>query len=102
VFELLRPVNDETAARAAALGALDDAAAGPFARVDSRETVLTIRHPDFAALRAHTVSVDPARAPRFDARHDELHAAFERLGRPAEGGGFEFDQPFRIELFSRP
>jgi len=47
------------------------------------------------------ISVDPARAEAFDARREEIHEAFERLGRPLEGGGFEFDQPFRIELFRR-
>ena len=101
-FELLRPVNDETAIRAAALRALEDAVAGQlFDRVDSREIDLTVRHDDFAALRARVISVDPARARTFDARHDELHAAFERLGRPLEGGGRELEQPFRIELLRR-
>jgi hypothetical protein len=101
-FELLRPVDDETAIRAAALQALDAATAGPLTRVESRETVLAVRHADTAALRTRMVSVDPARATTFDARHDELDAAFKRLGRPAGGGGYEFDQPFRIELFRRP
>jgi 2-polyprenyl-3-methyl-5-hydroxy-6-metoxy-1,4-benzoquinol methylase len=100
-FELLRPVNDETAVRAAALQALDAAAAGELRRLDSRQTVLTVRHADLAALRARTLSVDPERAARFDAHHEEIRAAFERLGRPAEGGGREFEQPFRIELLER-
>ena len=101
-FELLRPVNDETAVRAAALEALDEAASGAFVRLESRETARAIRHADFAALRARVVSVDPERAERFDARQEELRAAFEQTGRPAEGGGYEFEQSFRIELLRRP
>jgi ubiquinone/menaquinone biosynthesis C-methylase UbiE len=101
-FELLRPVNDETAVRAAALGALDDAAEGLFVRLDSREITSWIRHADFATLRARVVSVDPERAERFDARQEELRAAFERTGRPVAGGGYEFEQAFRIELLRRP
>jgi SAM-dependent methyltransferase len=100
-YELLRRVEDETGVRAAALDSLARAAEGSFESVQVWETILTIRHADLAALRAHTVSVDPARAAPFDAQHDELSEAFERLGRPAEGGGYEFDQPFRIELLRR-
>ncbi len=100
-FELLRRVEDETGLRAAALQALASSMQGPFESVDQWETVLTVRHADLAALRAHTVSVDPARAAPFDARHDELLEAFERRGRPAQGGGYEFDQPFRVELARR-
>lgn len=100
-FELLRRIEDETGVRSAALEALAAAGEGPFESLSSRETVLTVRHADFAALRARTVSVDPARASAFDAQHEELHEAFERLGRPAEGGGYEFDQPFRVEVLRR-
>ena len=100
-FELLRRIEDETAVRAAALKALERSLDGPFELLASREIVLTVRHADLAALRAHMVSVDPARAASFDAQEDELGRAFERLGRGAESGGREFDQPFRIELLRR-
>ena len=100
-FELLRLLDDETEIRAAALRALDRAALGPFDRVHSRDTVTVVRHADTAALRARVVSVDPHRAETFDARQEEVRAAFERLGRPAPDGGHEFDQAFRIELLAR-
>jgi ubiquinone/menaquinone biosynthesis C-methylase UbiE len=100
-FELLRQIEDETGVRSAALEALAAVSEGPFESLSSREIVLTVRHADFAALRARTVSVDPARSSAFDARHEELQEAFERLGRPADGGGYEFDQPFRIEVLRR-
>jgi SAM-dependent methyltransferase len=101
-FELLRPVDDETAIRAAALRALDAASESLLTRVETRETVLAVRHRDIASLRAQLLSVDPARAELLDAGHHELQAAFQRFGRPVPGGGREFDQPFRIELFARP
>jgi ubiquinone/menaquinone biosynthesis C-methylase UbiE len=98
-FELLRPVNDETPVREAAQQALGRALQERFVELVGRDAVLTVRHPDFDALRAHTISVDPARAAAFDEHETALRTAFERLGRPLEGGGMEFDQEFRINLF---
>jgi hypothetical protein len=66
-----------------------------------RDTVLAVRHRDFDSLRTHTINVDPARAPAFAEQESALHSAFEHLGRPLEGGGYEFDQSFRISLFAR-
>lgn len=100
-FELLRPVDDETAIRAAALEALRGVPPELFVAGESREPVLAVRHADFATLRARVLGVDPARAEAFEANEQQLRAAFERLGRPAEAGGYEFDQPFRVELLRR-
>ena len=51
------------------------------------------------ALRTRIVSVDPARAGRFDARVAELEAAFERLGEPGERAGERcFLQPMRADV----
>jgi len=98
-FELLRPVNDETPVRRAAQQALQRTLKERFVELVSRDVVLAVRHRDFDALRAHTINVDPARAPAFAAQECALHSAFEHLGRPLEGGGHEFDQSFRINLF---
>jgi hypothetical protein len=59
-----------------------------------------VRHRDFDALRTQTINVDPARAPAFAEHEPALHSAFEHLGRPLEGGGYEFDQSFRVNLFA--
>jgi SAM-dependent methyltransferase len=98
-FELLRPVEDETQVRRVAQEALGRAASGGLARLVSREALLTVRHADFDALRARTISVEPARAAAFSEQEPALRAAFQRLGHPAPGGGYEFDQPFAISLF---
>ena len=100
-FELLRPVNDETPVRRAAQQALQRALQERFAELVGRDTVLAVRHRDFDSLRTHTINVDPARAPAFAEQESALHSAFEHLGRPLEGGGYEFDQSFRISLFAR-
>jgi len=99
-FELLRPIDDETAVRAAALDALRRAAdGGPFTLVTEREVAMTVTFADLAAVRARTVSVDPTRAPVFDRLEPRLRDAFERLGRPVDGGR-AFDQPFRATLLA--
>ena len=98
-FELLRAGRRrDPGAAARPSEALSRALQGRFAQLASRDAVLTVRHADFEALRARTISVDPARAAAFDEQESALRAAFERLGRPVEGGGYELDQPFRISL----
>lgn len=97
-FELLRPVDDETAVRRAAQGALERAAASTLVRLAHRDLTLTVRHADFPTLRARTVHVDPARADAFRAHEPQLRASFERLGRPLADGGVAFEQPFHIDL----
>jgi SAM-dependent methyltransferase len=100
-FELLRAVDDETEIRAAALRALAGVR-GELLRTEvSKEVSLLISHPDFETLRRRVVGVDPSRADAFEAAAPQLRAAFERLGRPGEGGGREFEQPLRIELLRR-
>jgi len=99
-FELLRPVNDETPVRRAAQQALERALQERFVELVSRDVVLAVRHRDFDALRTHTINVDPSRAAAFSEHESHLHTAFEHLGRPLEGGGYEFDQAFRINLLA--
>jgi hypothetical protein len=54
---------------------------------------------DVDAYRARTVTVDPARAAVFDARRDEIAAAFGELGEPGEQPGERvFTQPMRADV----
>ncbi|MGZ4244788.1 MAG: hypothetical protein ACXVSE_10895, partial [Solirubrobacteraceae bacterium] len=51
------------------------------------------------AFRARTVSVDPERGPMFDARRDEIEAAFARLGEPGQRPGERcFVQTMRADV----
>jgi hypothetical protein len=55
------------------------------------------------ALRSRVVSVDPARAERFDASREELGAAFARLGEAGERPGERcFRQPMRVDVLRLP
>lgn len=101
-FALSSLVEDEVEARAAAQRALGEAGAAGLQRVRTMEYEVDIRLSDVAAFRRRTVSVDPERAPVFDARHDEIVTAFARLGAPGEGPGERvFIQPMRADLLRR-
>jgi hypothetical protein len=100
-FELMRPVDDETAVRAAAQAALARATGSGHLRiVEQRDAVVTMRLADFEAWRRLVESVEPARLESVDANEPSLRAAFERLSRP-DGHGRVFDQPVRVMLLAR-
>ena len=80
------------------LASLDRALEGGFAELVSRQATLTVRHANFEALRARTISVEPARAAAFAEHESAVAGACERLGQPTDDGGYEFDQPVRIDL----
>jgi predicted GNAT family N-acyltransferase/SAM-dependent methyltransferase len=101
-FELLRPVEDETEireeaqralARAAALPAWQEKAAGRYA------TVVTAASADTVCERF--LAADPARAPAVAAKRDEIEHLFATLGERDEGGGRRFLQPFRLRQLVR-
>jgi ubiquinone/menaquinone biosynthesis C-methylase UbiE len=97
-FELTRLVEDETQVRAAAQEALRRVAERQFVELAHRDAITTVRFADFGAVRARMISVEPSRAAAIDEQELVLRAAFERLGRQADGG-YEFDQPVRVNLF---
>jgi len=99
LFELVRPVDDETHVRAVAQAVLRDLD-GALVPVARRTAAATLRLADFDHLRRLVVGVDPARAESFDAQEAALRAGFEGLGRPVDGGR-EFTQPVAVALFRR-
>jgi SAM-dependent methyltransferase len=94
-------VEDELEVRRAAQRALDEASAAGLRRAETVEYELAIRLGDPDAFRRRTVSVDPDRAGVFEARRDEIAAAFARLGAPCDGGGRVFLQPMRADVLRR-
>jgi SAM-dependent methyltransferase len=74
LFELLKPVDDETEVRANAQRAIAEASG--FDRVETIEYDVTIPVPDFDALRDRVLSADPARADRFAQVADGLRERF--------------------------
>lgn len=96
-FELVRPVEDETAVRAAAYRAIGRAAGPPRRAVAERVYRTPVRLTDFAHLRQRVVGVDPRRGPRFDAIADTLRTRFLSTARREEER-YVFDQPMRVNL----
>jgi SAM-dependent methyltransferase len=100
-FALTTLVEDELEVRAAAQRALKDAGRAGLEPSCTVEYAIAVRLADVAAYRRRTVSVDPERAAVFDARREEIAAAFDHLGAPDPQGGRVFVQPMRADLLRR-
>jgi hypothetical protein len=94
---MVKLVENEDHVRAMAQAALDDAAGAGWERVTTLEYEIAGRLADVEELRQRIVSVDRARAARFDEHSEQLIAAFARLGSEADGGR-AFTQPMRADL----
>ena len=98
-FVLTSLVEDELEVRHAAQAALADAGRMRLERAVTVDYDVTICLDGVDALRERTVSVDPERGPVFDARRDEIAAAFTRLGAPGEQPGERrFVAPMRADV----
>lgn len=98
-FALTSLVEDELDVRRAAQAALADAAQAGLERAVTVDYEVTVCLAGVDALRERTVSVDPERGPVFDARRDEIAAAFARLGTPGEHPGERcFVVPMRADV----
>jgi hypothetical protein len=98
-FALTSLVEDELEVRRAAQAALANAGSAGLRRADSVDYDVTLSLVGVDAFRARTVSVDPERAPVFDARRSEIEAAFARLGAPGEQRGERcFVQTMRADV----
>jgi SAM-dependent methyltransferase len=99
-FELLRPIDDETAVRAAAEEALARAVHHGL-RQEHRITFASdVVHPDFASFRDRVVLADAERAEAFTGREAELRERFEASAERTDEG-FRFRQPMRVDLLRR-
>ncbi|WP_041794676.1 class I SAM-dependent methyltransferase [Pararhodospirillum photometricum] len=101
-FDLLRPVDDETEVRAAALACVRQAVADGLSLEREQEYLHTVRLASFEALRERTAAANPEREAVFDAHETSLRAAFDRLGRRDADGATLFDQPMRALLLRKP
>jgi SAM-dependent methyltransferase len=99
-FELLRPVDDETAVRAAAHAAIGRAARHGLRHEREIRFDHDLVHPDFASFRDRVVLADAARAERFAGLEDDLRRRFEASGEASEHG-FRFRQPMRVDVLRR-
>lgn len=100
LFELMRPLDDETAVRAAAQAALDRAAARSRVVASQRSFTPVVNVPSFEHWSAHQVLVDPGRAGALQATDHALRDRFAALGRRGRDG-WSFDAPARITVLRR-
>jgi SAM-dependent methyltransferase len=100
-FELLRPVDDETAVRAAAHAAIGRA--GRHGLVHERELRFDseVVHDGFGSFRDRVVLADAARAAALEGLDADLRERFERTARRDPDGGFRFRQPMRVDVLRR-
>jgi 2-polyprenyl-3-methyl-5-hydroxy-6-metoxy-1,4-benzoquinol methylase len=96
-YAMVKLVEDEDHVRAVAQETLGAAERVGLRRATTVEYEVGGRLTDLAALRRRIVSVDPARAERFDAREAQLAEAFAQLGTERDGGR-EFTTPVRADV----
>ncbi len=101
LFELMLPVEDETAVRAAAYAALQRRAQPPV--FDGLREILYVaaaKYHDFEAFKAEVLAVDPKRRTALAAAEEKLHAGFQTAAIPS-GDAVFIDQPYRLTLSRR-
>jgi len=99
-FDLMRPVHDETAERAKAYEAVQEAGALGLSAQDEFTYIHPAKHTDFGQFKARMLRINPHRADDFEALEFDLQAAFARLGTSGTDG-FTFDQPMRVNLLEK-
>lgn len=100
-FELLRPVDDETAVRAAAHAAIGRAGDHGLRRQRELRFDSDLVHPDFASFRDRVVLADAKRATAFEGLEDELRARFEATAERTADGAYRFRHPMRVDVLRR-
>ncbi|TAN61045.1 MAG: class I SAM-dependent methyltransferase [Magnetospirillum sp.] len=100
-FEAVRPVDDETWVRGAALAAVK----GAWVHGLEEATEFTYLHPmviaDYAEFRERIISANSERESRFTTLDTEMRERFARLAQPGPDGGFLFEQPMRVNLLRK-
>ncbi len=96
-FEMMQPVHDETAVRAAAHEAINNCAEVGLVKEKEFFYVNPAKHADFDAFREMMIRINPDKLEEFAEKETILRANFERLGTKTEDG-VAFDQPMRVNL----
>jgi hypothetical protein len=100
-FELLRPVDDETAVRAAAKAAIGRAAQHGLRHERTIDFEADVVHPEFASFRDRVVLADATRAEAFSGLEGELRERFAQSAERTPDGGYRFAQPMRVDVLRR-
>jgi len=100
-FELLRPIDDETAVRAAAHAAIGRADAHGLRHEREERFDADVVHPDFASFRDRVVLADAERAAAFEGLESALSAQFEATAERTDDGAYRFRHPMRVDVLRR-
>ncbi len=101
LFELMRPVDDETEVRAAAYAALRRAANGPtFEEFREYNFATDYCYPSFEAFKDGVLQVDGSRRAALELHEAQLREDFERTADRTERG-YSFTHPKRLNLLER-
>lgn len=100
-FEAVRPVDDETWVRGAALATIKAAWMHGLEEISEFTYIHPLNIRDYDAFRDKIISANAEREAKFASLDAEMRALFARLAAPAEGGGFAFEQPMRVNLLRK-
>ena len=101
LFELMRPVDDETEVRAAAYAALRRAANGPaFEEIREYGFATDYCYASFEAFKDGVLQVDGSRRAALELHEAQLREDFERTADRTDGG-YSFTHPKRLNLLER-
>ncbi len=101
LFELMLPVEDETAVRAAAHATLQHRINPPV--FDGLREILYVaaaKYRDFEAFKTEVLAIDPKRRTAFETTEKKLRAQFVNVA-VQRGDSVLIDQPFRLTLSRR-
>ena len=100
-FEMIRPIEDETALRAVAYEKIQQACSeGLFGAEAEVSYAAPVKHKDFESFKAGLIAVDPRRAATVAANEASLEAAFTAAAEQREDG-FWFHVPARANLLRK-
>lgn len=101
-FEAVRPIDDETEVRAAALAAVKRAVAtGLFAGEREITYLHTVQMRDYEGFRERIISANSEREARFEHMDAEMRALFAATATRTDDGGYAFDQPMRVNVLRK-
>ena len=100
LFELSKPIDDETVVLAHAYEAVQGAGAAGLTEIDETSYERVVHYTNYEAFRERMIRIDPVNRSGFEATDAELGAAFTRLGRK-RNGEYEFIQPNRVNVLKK-
>ncbi|MEG3619759.1 class I SAM-dependent methyltransferase [Magnetovibrio sp. PR-2] len=99
-FELMQPVHDETVVRAKAYETLQKSETFALSQDDEFTYIHPAFHKDYDSFVERMLRINPEHEQAVQDFDAQLRSNFERLGEPTDKGS-TFDQPMRVNLFTK-